>query len=175
MGDPKKAKRKYERPRMAWNKQDIGRRKEICEKYGLKNRQELWRTDAFLRKKKQVARGLLAMNAEERENHSRKLIESLVRIGLLKKDAGLNEVLALKTEDALERRLQTVVWRKGLSKTAKQARQLVVHGHIKVNGEKITVPGYKVKIGEENNIKYKEQGMELKITQETKSRGGKSE
>lgn len=175
MGDPKRAKRKYEKPRMAWNKQDIGRRKELCEKYGLKNRRELWTIDAFLRRKKQVARGLLAMNAEEREIHSRKLIDSLARIGLMKKDAGLNEVLALKTEDTLERRLQTIVWRKGFAKTPKQARQLVVHGHITVNGEKITVPGYKVKVGEENNIKYKNQGMELKITQETKNKGGKSE
>ncbi|MBI2352698.1 30S ribosomal protein S4 [Candidatus Dependentiae bacterium] len=47
----------------------------------------------------------------------------------------------------LERRLDNVVYRLKLSTTARQARQMIVHGHILVNGKKVTSPSYSVKIG----------------------------
>ncbi len=48
----------------------------------------------------------------------------------------------------LERRLDNVVYRLGLATTRSQARQLVSHGHITVNGRKTNIPSYTVKIGE---------------------------
>ena len=54
----------------------------------------------------------------------------------------------------LERRLQTIVFRKGLAKTVKQARQLTVHGFIAVDGRKINRPGYIVDVKEEAGISY---------------------
>lgn len=49
----------------------------------------------------------------------------------------------------LESRLDNVVYRLGLAKTRRAARQLVSHGHITVGGRKVTIPSYQVKKGEE--------------------------
>jgi small subunit ribosomal protein S4 len=48
----------------------------------------------------------------------------------------------------LERRLSTVVLRAGFGTSQAQARQLVRHGHVQVNGHKIDIPSYQVKVGE---------------------------
>lgn len=53
----------------------------------------------------------------------------------------------------LERRLDNVVMRLGLADSRSQARQLVTHGHITVNGRKMTVPSYLVEIGDEIGIR----------------------
>lgn len=61
-----------------------------------------------------------------------------------KKQASTSEVLL----QILETRLDNVVYRLGLAKTRQQARQLVSHGHIQVNGKKVTIPSYNAKIGD---------------------------
>ncbi|MBR4080795.1 MAG: 30S ribosomal protein S4 [Clostridia bacterium] len=48
----------------------------------------------------------------------------------------------------LERRLDNVVYRLGLAKTRRMARQIVSHGHIRVNGMKVDIPSYSVKVGD---------------------------
>jgi len=48
----------------------------------------------------------------------------------------------------LERRLDNVVYRMGLGATRQQARQLVAHGHITVNGRKTNIPSFTVRVGE---------------------------
>ena len=48
----------------------------------------------------------------------------------------------------LELRLDNVVYRLGLAKTRRMARQIVVHGHIRVNGQKVDIPSYSVKVGD---------------------------
>ena len=48
----------------------------------------------------------------------------------------------------LERRLDNVVYRLGFAESRNQARQLVRHGHITVNGKKVSVPSYQVKVGD---------------------------
>ena len=55
----------------------------------------------------------------------------------------------------LERRLDNVVWRAGLASSRSQARQLVLHGHVRVNGKKVNIPSYQVNVGEEIAIKEK--------------------
>lgn len=49
----------------------------------------------------------------------------------------------------LERRLDNVVFRMGFASTRRQARQFVGHGHVLVNGKKVDVPSYRVKVGDE--------------------------
>jgi small subunit ribosomal protein S4 len=48
----------------------------------------------------------------------------------------------------LELRLQTVVWRLGFAKTVFQARQMVSHGHIKVNGRVVNIPSFRLRVGD---------------------------
>ncbi|MFZ0594877.1 MAG: 30S ribosomal protein S4 [Bryobacteraceae bacterium] len=54
---------------------------------------------------------------------------------------------------ALERRLDSVVYRMGLATSRAQARQLVRHGHIQVNGQKTNIPSYTVKTGDSVEVR----------------------
>jgi len=64
----------------------------------------------------------------------------------------LDDVLKLNVRDILSRRLQTVVYRKGLARSIKQARQLIVHGHIKIKGRRVTFPSFLVPKAIEDEI-----------------------
>ncbi len=55
----------------------------------------------------------------------------------------------------LERRLDNVVWRMGLAGSRAQARQLVLHGHVRVSGQKVNIPSYLVEVGDEITLKEK--------------------
>ncbi len=142
MGDPSKTKKKYSRPRKPWDKTRLEKERELKKTYGLKNKRELWRVESLVRKKRQSARKLLALPLEKRSKAEQELLASLFRIGVLGKDASLDEVLGLELRSLLERRLQTLVVRKGLASTMNQARQFIVHGHISVNGKKVSSPSY---------------------------------
>jgi small subunit ribosomal protein S4 len=55
----------------------------------------------------------------------------------------------------LERRLDNAVWRSGLASSRSQARQIVLHGHVRINGKKVNIPSYLVSVGEEITLKEK--------------------
>lgn len=167
MGDPKKSKRKYERPKKPWDKIRLDEERQLKETYGLKNKKELWTTEKMLKNKRQNARKLLALELERRLKREKELMESLKITGILKGNASLDDVLGLKIEEFLERRLQTIVWRKGMANTPKQARQFIVHGHIAVNGKKVKTPSFIVKAEEEGKISYYKKPLKLK-TEKTK-------
>ena len=61
----------------------------------------------------------------------------------------------------LETRLDNVVYRLGLATTRKQARQLVAHGHITINGSKVDIPSYLVKPGQEISVKESSRNLEI--------------
>ncbi|HEX8815391.1 MAG TPA: 30S ribosomal protein S4 [Terriglobales bacterium] len=66
----------------------------------------------------------------------------------------------------LERRLDNVVYRLGLGVSRRQARQLVRHGHIQVDGRKVNIPSYQVSVGEE--IAVRENSRKLAILEQAK-------
>lgn len=156
MGDPRKLKKKYEKPRSPWRADKIEEERSITRTYGLKNKKELWRAQTLLRNFRGQARKLLALKTEQAKKEERQLIQRLRRMNLLKENATLDDVLALKLNDLLERRFETLVFKKGLAGTPNQARQFIVHGHIAIGGQKVTSPGYLVKSDEENAISYVE-------------------
>jgi len=61
----------------------------------------------------------------------------------------------------LETRLDNLVYRLGFASSIRQARQMVVHGHILVNGKKIDIPSYMVQIGDIIELKEKSKDIEL--------------
>lgn len=65
----------------------------------------------------------------------------------------------------LESRLDNLVYRLGFATTRRAARQLVNHGHILVNGEKVDIPSYRVKVG--STITLKEKDKDLKVVKES--------
>lgn len=120
--------------------------------YGLKNKRELWKARTELSRIRHQARSLLALRQEIREQKEPILMKSLVRIGLVKEGATLDDVLNLDVNNLLSRRLQTLVQKKFSFKTPYQARQAIVHGHVTIGERIITVPSYIVNVNEEGQI-----------------------
>ena len=69
------------------------------------------------------------------------------------------EVTGLKLLQILESRLDNVVYRLGLATSRAQARQLVRHGHITVNGKKVNIPSYLVKVGDVIAVREKSRNL----------------
>jgi len=154
MGDPKKQRRKYETPRFPWRTDILQSELKLQGQYGLRNKRELWRHKTELSRFREIARSLLGMTTEQRQKMEKQLLERLNRLGILPETAVLDDVLDLSLEDILERRLQTMVFSKGLSKSIFQARQLITHGHIAINGRRVPSPSYLVLRDEEAKIAY---------------------
>ncbi|MDI6798481.1 MAG: 30S ribosomal protein S4 [Candidatus Aenigmarchaeota archaeon] len=151
----KKQRKKYERPLKKWDKARIERERKLLKDFGLRRKKEIWRAEALLRKYRRMARELAAKRDKEKE---KLLIKKLAKLGLLNENASLSDVLSLTVENILERRLQTILTRKGLANTPKQARQFIVHGHVKINNKKISYPSYLVAKEEENKITVQKGG-----------------
>jgi small subunit ribosomal protein S4 len=152
MGDPKKPRAKYVTPRHPWRREDLLRELELIGTYGLRNKRELWRAETELSRIRRQARLLLAAPPSYRAKMESVLLNKLARLGLLGERATLDDILSLKVEDLLERRLQTIVWRKGLAKTPYHARQLITHRHVTIGGVVVTKPSYIVPRNEEDKI-----------------------
>ena len=142
----------YETPNHPFQGGRIADERDLIGRYGLKNKEELWRAQSELRSYRREARQLLAQFAEGDESNA--FLNRLKRYGLLGEDDGLGEVLTLDVTDLLERRLQTIVYRQGLANTPKQARQFVSHGHITIDNRRVQIPSYTVEITEEEHINY---------------------
>lgn len=163
MGDPKKRRKLYETPRKKWDKQLLESEKKLVEFYGLKNKKDLRKHATWLRNKRSIARRVLAYELEERQVREKELISGLSKIGLVRQDATLDEVLSLKLESLLERRLQTQVLRRGLANTSKQARQFIVHGHIGIKGKRINAPSYLVPVDESSEINWYKEPLQIEV------------
>ncbi len=154
MGDPRKPRKKWQGPKHPWVKERLLREIELMGQYGLRNKKEIWKAETLARYFRHRARSLLALPPDIREKEEKALLSRLAWLGVLPDNATLDDVLGLRAEHFLERRLQTLVWKKGLARTVYQARQLIVHGHIAVRGRRIRSPGYLVPREEEDYIDY---------------------
>ncbi len=70
-------------------------------------------------------------------------------------------VTGLNLVEYLERRLENVVYRMGFAKTRRQARQIVSHGHILVNGRRVNIASYRVKVGDVISILENSKNLDL--------------
>lgn len=163
MGDPARKRKQYTNPRKQWDTQLLEREKKLVEFYGLKNKRELRRAETWLRGKKKQARDLLALPLEARKQREAELMSGLAKIGLTKEGSTIDDVLGLKTEELLERRLQTYVYRKGLANTTGQSRQFIVHGHIAIAGKKAGSPSYIVPLNEVEAIGWYRKPIKIEV------------
>ncbi len=158
MGDPKFSRRSYDTPSHPWQGERIKAEVVLVNQYGLKNKTEVWKAQTILRNFRGQSRELQARlrgGEAQAKIESEALIAKCGRMGLLPMEgATLNDILTLNEENILARRLQTIVFEKGMASTVGQARQMIVHGHIFMNGHRVTVPGYIVTRKEESSIMY---------------------
>ncbi len=152
MGDPKKARKQYSRPRSPWRADQLAQELYLLGTYGLRNKRELWKAQTHLSSVRKQARTLLAATEQVRLREEKKLLDSLRRRGLVSEGATLDDILSLTVEDALSRRLQTMVFKKGMALSPLHSRQLIVHGHVAIGKRIITIPGYEVGHEEEGGI-----------------------
>jgi len=152
MGDPRKSKKTFHRPRRIWTSDQLNAELYIIGSYGLRNKRELWKAQSEVARFRNQSRALLALPSEVRSEKETQLLGFLNRLGLVSESATLDDVLNLKIEDLLERRLQTIVMKKGGTKSPHQARQVVVHGHVSLGDRFVNVPGYLVRREEEASI-----------------------
>jgi len=154
MGDPKHGKKSYVTPSHPWQGVRIQAEKKIKSEFGLKNKKEIWKAMSEVRNYRRQARDLIGDHREKSKPRKEVLINMLARKGILQKGATLDDVLALETQDILERRLQTIVFKKGIATTQKGARQLILHGHVAIDGKKHTAPGTIIEKELETKITY---------------------
>jgi len=103
----------------------------------------------MLRKYRRLARELAAKHDEKKQ---KALMERLMKFGIVAKDSSLDTILGLTIEDFLNRRLQTVLHKKGLANTPKQARQFITHRQVIIDNRKVTYPSYMVPVDEEEKV-----------------------
>jgi small subunit ribosomal protein S4 len=154
MGDPRKSKKKYVKPKRPFESERFETELQLLGTYALRNKKELWRHKTELSHYRRQARDLLALSVDERAQFEKELIQKLLRLGVISGDPDLDDVLDLSIEDVLERRLQTIVFRKGLACSPHHARQLVTHGHIALDDARVTTPSRLITIGEEDRLLY---------------------
>ena len=154
MGLARRLRKKYETPSHPWQRARIEHDKALAAEYGLKRKNEIWKMNSLLSKIRGQAKILLYDDSEQGEKEKKQLVDRLVRLGLLNEKSDLDTILGLNLNDIMDLRLQTIVYKAGLAKTANQARQLIVHGHISVDGKKITVPSYLVMQNERGKVIY---------------------
>lgn len=154
MGDPRRQKKKYVTPKRPFDSDRFEQELQLIGSYGLRNKHELWRHKTELSNYRRNARNLLAIPQQERGQYEKEIVDKLLRLGVLMKEPTLDNVLDLTLENLLERRLQTIVFRKGLACSMHHARQLVTHGHVALDGAKVKTPSRIISISEEDRITY---------------------
>ena len=154
MGDPVRKSKKFEKPKRLWDKARIEAEKSLRNEFGLKNARELWRVQTLLRRIRREARRLLSGKGAQTEERAKKLLARVTRLFLQKSEASLDDLLSLNVKDILNRRLQSVVVRKGFAKTMHQARQFITHGHVAIAGRKVSAPSYLVSFDEESGVDW---------------------
>lgn len=154
MGSPRKPRKKYETPEHPWRKERIESERVILKDYGLKNKREIYKMESKLRSFYRQARSLISRFDAQSKIEEKRFLERLHKYNLIDKSSKVEDALNLKLNNVLDRRLQTLVYKQGLAKSVKQARQFIVHGHIFVNDKKVNVPSYLVKKDEETKIYF---------------------
>ena len=162
MGEPKFSRPRTQTPTHPWKQARIDEEHDLKERYGLKKvggMREIWREKSTLRRHRNQAMKLIG-RVDSTEGHYAKekeqLLNSLTKKGLLQTGADVGDVLEINVEHMLSRRLQSVVYYKGLAPSMRAARNLIVHGHICIGDQRMTVPGYHVLKEEEDSLQYSE-------------------
>ncbi len=154
MGDPRKPRKKYSTPGHPWQKARIDEETALIKEYGLKNKTEIWKMSSILKKAQVQSKKLIVTTSQQGELERVNLLKKLQNIGLITTESTVDDILGLTINNILERRLQTILVRKGLARTMKQARQMITHGHIVVSEIKVTSPSYIVSVSEESTVEY---------------------
>ena len=128
---PIRKHKRYSRPKKLFDAALIKSENNLIKKYGLKTRREVWKADFAIGKIRNIAKTLITADDKKKEEFVKRQAAKGFTV------SSIADVLALGKEDYLKRRLQSLLVAKQLARTHKQARQLITHRHVKLNGTKI--------------------------------------
>lgn len=163
MGDIKRKQQRFSRPKQLFNRARIDEENVIVKKYGLKNKREIWKAEAQISRLRRRAKSLISKSEEEKKL----FFEKLNKMGF--KIFDVSDVLGLTTENWLDRRLQTFVVKKNLATSTREARQLIVHKKVYVNGCAVNAPSFFITTDLENKISLKPKKEKIKPAKEETS------
>jgi len=157
MGDPKQLRKKYDTPRHPWIRANIESERVVLKEYGLVKKKEIHIANSFIKKYRNISKRLIATRTlPQAQKEKEQILGKLQDLGLLPAGAELDQILGLELKDVLSRRLQSVVYRKGLARSMNQARQFITHRHVMVGDQEISSPSYLVTLAEESVIMFKQ-------------------
>ena len=157
MGDPKQLRKKYNTPRHPWIRANIESERVVLKDYGLVKKKEIHIANSFIKKYRDIAKRLIAISTiPQAQKEKEQILNKLQDLGLLPSGAELEQILGLELKDVLSRRLQSVVYRKGLARSMNQARQFITHRHIIIGDQEISSPSYLVSVAEEGAVTFKQ-------------------
>ncbi|GMM37211.1 ribosomal 40S subunit protein S9B [Saccharomycopsis crataegensis] len=154
---PRTYSKTYSVPKRPYESVRLDSELKLAGEYGLKNKHEIYRINFQLSKIRRAARDLLTRDEKDQKRlfEGNALIRRLVRVGVLSEDKmKLDYVLALKTEDFLERRLQTQVFKLGLARSIHHARVLIQQRHIAVGSQVVSIPSFMVRLDSQKFIDF---------------------
>jgi len=152
MGGIKKIRKKYSKPSHPWRMARIEEENALAKEYGIPRKTEIWKAKAILESFKNQAKKLSALNTPQALKEKDNLYQRLQNYSFIKPGDSSDAILGITLKDILNRRLQTIVYKKGFTKSMKQARQMIIHRHILVNNTIISGPGHIVRVSEEKNV-----------------------
>merc|ERR1712023_47932 len=144
-------------PRRPFEKERLDTELKLIGTYGLKNKREIWRVRLALAKIRATARVLLTKDEKDpsRIFEGQALLRRMTRYGILDEDKlRMDYVLDLKIENFLDRRLQTLVFKRGLAKSIHHARVLIRQRHIRVGRQIVNVPSFMVRVESQPHIEF---------------------
>ncbi|EDR27065.1 40S ribosomal protein S9, putative [Entamoeba dispar SAW760] len=142
----------YKTPKVPYERERFDAELKLVGQFGLKNKKEIQRVHYMLGHMRTIAKVMLMKDARDPKRllEGAALLRRLHNLGILPRDQNkLEFVLALKEENLLERRLQTLVYRKGFAKSIHHARVLIRGKMIKVGKQVVDVPSFLVRVESE--------------------------
>jgi small subunit ribosomal protein S4 len=143
---PIRKHKKYSRPRKLYDIATMKEEQTLIKKYGLKSRREVWRADFQVAKIRNIAKSLITAEQDKKDAFVNRQKEKGFSV------ESLADVLALNKEDWLKRRLESIVVKKGLVKTHNQARQMINHKQVTINGKIVDSPSHLTTLDEEKTV-----------------------
>ena len=155
MGIVKKQRKKRVFHKKRWDKATIELEKELVRDYGIRRKREIRKFELILKKIKEQAKTFNKQRMTEDDPEVREFLTGLIEDGFLKvENPKIDDVLDISLRDILDRRLTSIVYKKKLARTPRQARQFIVHGHIAIDGKKVDTPNLLVPVVLEDKIDY---------------------
>ena len=140
----------YSRPKRPFDKARIEEENVIKKEFGLKNKREIWKAEAQVKSIREKAKKIISSEPEEQKA----LFSQLKKKGFNVNSVA--DVLSLDKKDYLQRRLQTIVFKKGIASTPRSSRQLITHKKIIVDEAVVSIPSYIVPVELENKISIRQ-------------------